>query len=505
MRRVNFVAGLGLVICLVGSILAASPARANGTPSLRLIASQENVELFRGSRTVEFYALPVYVAAVGGEVQLNASRPGYGPWKLDQVDPGGAVLRSLPPEFLDMGANLNDFFKVSFLNKTGETAASKKMDFCPDAYDRQRLNDEGPRNTRFPIGYGCYDTFPFVRGMVAGIDEGWAVNGFENSTPMVVPKGKYTLRVEVTQPYRDAFEIPDQDAVAELSATVRRGIDGGPVKGGGKGRRQRALTTHDHSSHTHQSYRPSPFATQGSLRAATPIDTNPDPSTLPDLTASPAWNIRAERQGGRDLLTFAATTWNEGPSTLITEGFRPNAQTEVMSVFQYFRNPTTGQVTGKAPAGRMHFHRARGHNHWHLKQFARYSLLGSDKSSIEVSRKQSFCIVPTDAVDLTVPGAVWQPSTSDVGGTICGEPRSLWIRETLESGWGDTYHQSVAGQALNISDLPNGRYFIEVTVNPSGKLYDVSADNDSTLRRVRIGGKPGARTVRVAPWRGITE
>lgn len=87
--------------------------------------------------------------------------------------------------------------------------------------------------------------------------------------------------------------------------------------------------------------------------------------------------------------------------------------------------------------------------------------------------------------------------------TQCGGPRAIWVREVLQAGWGDTYFQSVAGQAFNVTDLPNGTYYLRVTVNPRGKVYQARADNDSALRRIRLGGTPGARTVTVRPFQGL--
>ena len=77
------------------------------------------------------------------------------------------------------------------------------------------------------------------------------------------------------------------------------------------------------------------------------------------------------------------------------------------------------------------------------------------------------------------------------------------IREVLPTGWGDTYYQSVGGQAFDITDLPNGRYYIEVRANPLGLLYDRSAANDVRLREIRLRGRPGHRRVVVPPWHGI--
>ena len=74
----------------------------------------------------------------------------------------------------------------------------------------------------------------------------------------------------------------------------------------------------------------------------------------------------------------------------------------------------------------------------------------------------------------------------------------MWIRQILPAGWGDTYSQFQT-QALDITEVPNGTYWVRIVVNPDGNIYEVTDDNNVSLRRVILGGEPGARTVRVPP------
>jgi hypothetical protein len=73
----------------------------------------------------------------------------------------------------------------------------------------------------------------------------------------------------------------------------------------------------------------------------------------------------------------------------------------------------------------------------------------------------------------------------------------------MPAGWGDTYIQSLGGQSFDITDLPNGTYFVRVQVNPMRKLYETTHKNNVELRQIELGGDPGARTVTVPPWHGI--
>ncbi len=83
----------------------------------------------------------------------------------------------------------------------------------------------------------------------------------------------------------------------------------------------------------------------------------------------------------------------------------------------------------------MGFDSQPGHNHWHFEQFAAYRLLGPGGKLVLRSQKTGFCIAPTDAVDLLLPNAVWQPSFIGFSGQ-CGSPAALWVREMMPVGWG---------------------------------------------------------------------
>jgi len=171
-----------------------------------------------------------------------------------------------------------------------------------------------------------------------------------------------------------------------------------------------------------------------------------------------------------------------------------------MSAYQYFWQD--GQVIGRARAGTMGFDSQPGHNHWHFEQFAAYRLLGPSGKLVLRSQKTGFCIAPTDPVDLLLPNAVWQPSFVGFAGQ-CGSPAALWVRETMPVGWGDTYIQSIAGQAFDITKLPNGTYYIQVTANPGHLLHETTTANDVTVRKVIISGTRGHRHVKVPAWNGI--
>ena len=469
---VLFVVMLSLLIPLA----VAPPASADAPPSLRIFAANSNITVERGRHDFTDLDPGIWLTPVGGNFELHATRPDYDtPVSLTQVDSEtGAVLRTLPADLLQGWSGLKDFIRYRVLDVDGKVITKAISPFCPNSYSRSRLSDEGPLTSRYP--YFCYGG-PFTKGMVFGIDEGWAtsaIGGYYYGLGWQAPRRHYTLHVWIDPLWVEQLGIAPEDAETFVAVRV---VDHGVLDEGA-------------ASPTAPTSTPSPHV---------PIVTDPDPATMPDLVALPAWNIGIYRRKGREYMAFNATEWNAGPGKLVVEGFRGPDQ-DVMDAFQYFL--VDDQPVGRSPAGTMEFHAGGGHDYWHFEQFTQYSLLDADLQHIVLSTKQSWCLANTDALDLLAPGANWN-GYFDPLYTSCGGPGALWIREVLDVGYGDTYGQYQAGQAFDVTDVPNGTYYIRVSVNPFGELTEGATDNNLEDRLVKIKGKPDHRYVVVPPWHGI--
>ncbi|WP_406065255.1 lysyl oxidase family protein [Streptomyces sp. NBC_01077] len=218
----------------------------------------------------------------------------------------------------------------------------------------------------------------------------------------------------------------------------------------------------------------------------------------PDLRSLPAYGITisdgAENIPGKDYLAFSANVWNAGPAQLVVDGFRSPGKAK-MDAYQYFYD-ANGKQVGYTPTGTMEWDPRPGHVHWHFTDFASYRLLKADKKEAVRSGKEAFCLANTDAVDYTVKNANWHPFNTDLS-TACGQENSISVREVLDVGSGDTYTQDLPGQSFDITDVPNGTYYIQVLANPAKRLKETNLDNNSALRKIVLGGTPGKRTVTV--------
>jgi Lysyl oxidase len=471
-----------LALAMLAALAWPAVAPAQGSPaSLRLVSTggQMTLQRFAGSVPLD---LGVWVAATGGDFQLEVARPDYdAPAAIDQVDAGsGSVVRDLPDDTLDEWFGLSRFVRVIVRKPNGAGITHGYFTFCPNGWDRQRVDDSGPELSRYPTFCGA--SSPFTRGMVWGIDSGWATNAL-GSADFGVPSlrlraGRYVFVVRIARRYQELLEIPAADAQVMLDVRVKNVRRRGVFK---------AARAAEQSSRA-------PVQDVG-----VPDVTAPDPATLPDLVALPTWSMGTFHRRGRDFLGFAASPWNAGPAPLVVEGFRRPGES-VMDAYQYFRD-ADGNVVGRAQVGEMMFHSHPAHNHWHFLQFAAFTM--HDAADLEVvrSRKQAFCLAPTDPIDLTVERASWVPWEGI--GTSCGSAGALWVREVLQAGWADTYYQGVPGQAFNITGLPNGWYYVKLELNPLRTLHEVTTANNTESRLVRLSGRPGARRVLVTPWHGI--
>ena len=143
-------------------------------------------------------------------------------------------------------------------------------------------------------------------------------------------------------------------------------------------------------------------------RRGLPIDPDPDPSTRPDLSALPAWAISTNHHERRGLPLVRLHRLERGARRRWSSRASAPGRQETMDAFQYFYD-SDGDAISRAPVGSFQFDHRGGHHHWHFLQFVRYSILNAATSEVVRSFKQSFCLAPTDSIDLTVPRRALPP------------------------------------------------------------------------------------------------
>ncbi|MCM4076148.1 lysyl oxidase family protein [Paractinoplanes hotanensis] len=459
-------------------------------PGARLMAAGKNVTAERydaGNQYAVGLDLGLNVVAGQEAIEVRAKRKSYAdPIVADVIGKKGN--KRLPAGTVTDMSGLRRFSTVTIKDAKGKVIRLYTTNFCPNTYDSVRTRPEAPAQTPYPMN--CGGENPFTLGSVWGIQAGWAAST-EDTPPtgklFDLPLGKYTVGVTVNEAYRKAFGIATKDASVSLSLTVKKGEYGEKALAG----------DHDHHGPQVSDYRPEYRVAAKRPAAAKAPATGPKP----DLRSLPAWGISiSPGTKSKWHVNFGATVWNAGTSPLLVDGFRRDGA-GLMDAYQYFFDAQGNQV-GAVPAGTMEWDARAGHEHWHFTDFAQYNLLRSDKKLAVRSGKEAFCLANTDQVDYTIPLAKWRPLNTDLE-TSCGEKDSVGVREVLDIGNGDTYTQDRPGQSFDITGLPNGTYYIQVKANPAGKLSESSAANNTSLRKIVLGGTAKKRTLSVPPVNGI--
>lgn len=369
---------------------------------------------------------------------------------------------------------LPGFLRFTIKDHDGNVVRTLRRKTCLNG-DGNRARPDAPLTSPYP--YGCaYGTL--TQGFVQGVQAGWANNLYAYGSPFRLAAGHYEVTAYIPAIYRDAFHITREDGFRTFELEV---VDSEYVCRGCRTTPGSRTASGDGDL--------VPAATEPSTESA-----GEPGETMPDLRSLPAFGFRISPSG--NFLMFSANVWNGGNSPLVVDGFRRDGE-DIMDAYQYFVD-ADGNQTGFQQVGTMAWDSQDTHQHWHFKDFARYRILNEDKTQAVRSRKEAFCLANTDAIDYTLPGADWRPDQTDLH-TACGERDSLSIREVLSAGSGDTYAQYRAGQSFDLRGLPNGVYYVAVEANPMGRLVESDTTNNVALRKVTIGGVPGARTVKAGP------
>ncbi len=123
------------------------------------------------------------------------------------------------------------------------------------------------------------------------------------------------------------------------------------------------------------------------------------------------------------------------------------------------------------------------HGHFHFRGYANYRLLGPDGAEVLAGRKQAFCLLDSE------------PYTDFAD----DERRYSCLFQGLSAGWADVYPADLPCQFLDITDVPNGEYILEVAVNPEGLLADSNTENNTRSIAVQIGSEELAMPTEACP------
>ena len=205
---------------------------------------------------------------------------------------------------------------------------------------------------------------------------------------------------------------------------------------------------------------------------------------LPDLLVLPPQDISIRFKDGRTLLVFGTTYYNigDGPLEIVGDGEDGDIEGDYEgSVFQrihqeegYFYDEEIGVFLWHAD-----------HSHYHYSDFIDYALGSVDAATGENEavrfQKSTYCVRDISRVGSSETPARYRSCGREIQG--------------VSVGWGDTYFHTYGAQNFDITDLPSGIYALSFTVNPVGRIKELSRDNNTSSALIDIDKENGSAAV----------
>ncbi len=193
---------------------------------------------------------------------------------------------------------------------------------------------------------------------------------------------------------------------------------------------------------------------------------------LPDIITglSQLYDNKITIESGRKLLRLSNGTPNIGDGKLYLYGATINGDGTRDVMQRIFR--TDGSYWDRL-AGKFIYHPQHSHIHFEDWAIYRLRLRGPNDEVGDVvaqGAKTSFCILDLQIYDKTLPNFNPSGEFRNCGATIQG----------LSVGWMDIYSKDLEGQSIDITDVPDGDYWLESTVDPDGHLLEITRENNTT-------------------------
>ncbi len=237
----------------------------------------------------------------------------------------------------------------------------------------------------------------------------------------------------------------------------------------------------------------------GNSRAAEEPDPPVGKPVLPDLMPKPQLNVLTKKVNGKWLIYFNTTLVNVGAGDFVLRATRePGGSWKAEQDVQY---STSGakRVSVVAPLAWG----GDGHEHWHIVRVASVWLVPLDakgrpvgNSKDRIDSKIGFCFYDhTHELDRG-------PVDAQYSAHSCGDESDTVIGMGLSVGWNDKYLQTLPGQNIDVSGLPDGRYRLYTEVDEKDRLREATRDNNLTWIDVELRMTPqglAAPTIATGP------
>lgn len=207
----------------------------------------------------------------------------------------------------------------------------------------------------------------------------------------------------------------------------------------------------------------------------------------PDLQTLKLSDVKFQRirSTGQKFIRLSNTAANLGQGRFELRPVHDAATGTTVAYQRLYSHDAGGDwyLTGEEAIGTFEFHSL--HGHWHFDDFALYELrnIAADgqigEQVLASSGKVTFCIIDTGLIDGGLEHAAGATYTS------CGQNAV----QGLSVGWGDTYTWNLAGQSIDVTNVPQGDYWLVSTVDPDDIVLEgggAAESNNTAAVKVRL-------------------
>jgi hypothetical protein len=205
---------------------------------------------------------------------------------------------------------------------------------------------------------------------------------------------------------------------------------------------------------------------------------------LPDLVADPPrWPYLEQYTSGSDtrlLLRFDGFIHNIGAGAAELQGSARDG-TLMTSVAQRVYRTDGTWADEASPDAHIQFEPEDGHDHWHLRAAARYSLWDWNQAAeVAPAMKVGFCFEDSERVETSGPAAAVY-SNGAIRFCEHHNPNVAGVFMGVSAGWRDIYDSGLAFQWVDASDVSPGRYWLHAQVDPNNIVRESNEQNDPAV------------------------
>jgi hypothetical protein len=206
---------------------------------------------------------------------------------------------------------------------------------------------------------------------------------------------------------------------------------------------------------------------------------------LPDLVSDAPDNTQlqtfAQPDGNHLLLRFNGYVHNAGSGAFEMRGSN-RLNDEMTTVVQRVFRSDGSFFDDSSRDPRIIFEPEDGHDHWHLKNAARYSLWNEAKTAeVAPALKVGFCLIDSQRRETNGPSSAFY-DTGDNNFCGQGQPTLASLFEGVSAGWRDLYDRTLAFQWVDVSDAQPGNYWLRAEIDPDDVVRESNEVNAATFR-----------------------